>query len=151
MLAELKLLVPAPGTLPAAAKRVGNILGTTKSVAKMNIHIKRVYEVSSPDDGMRILIDRLWPRGMTREKAHIDLWLKEVAPSTELRKWFNHDPEKWLEFKRRYLKELRRQPEAMKHLVEVIGTRRATLLFGAKEERFNDAVALREFIQANGK
>lgn len=151
MLAELKLLVPAPGALPAAAKRVGNILGTTKSVAKMNIHIKRVYEVSSPDDGMRILIDRLWPRGMTREKAHIDLWLKEVAPSTELRKWFNHDPEKWLEFKRRYLKELRRQPEAMKHLVEVIGTRRATLLFGAKEERFNDAVALREFIQANGK
>lgn len=117
----------------------------------MNIHLKRVYEVPSQDDGMRILIDRLWPRGLTKEKAHIDLWLKEVAPSTELRKWFNHDPEKWPEFKRRYLEELRRQPEALEHLIEAIGTRRATLLFGSKEERFNDAVALQEFIHARRK
>jgi uncharacterized protein YeaO (DUF488 family) len=117
----------------------------------MNIRIKRVYEVSSQDDGMRILIDRLWPRGLTKEKAHIDLWLKEVAPSTTLRKWFNHDPEKWPEFKRRYLEELRRQPEPLEHMLEVIGIGRATLLFGAKEERFNDAVALREFIQARGE
>ena len=127
------------------------MLCTTKSVARMNIHLKRVYEVPSQDDGMRILIDRLWPRGLTKEKAHIDLWLKEVAPSTELRKWFNHDPEKWPEFKRRYLEELRRQPEALEHLIEAIGTRRATLLFGSKEERFNDAVALQEFIHARRK
>lgn len=117
----------------------------------MDIHVKRVYEAPSSEDGMRILVDRLWPRGLAKEQVRVDLWLKEVAPSMELRKWFNHKPEKWTEFKRRYLEELRQQPTALERLVEVIGARRATLLFGAKEERFNDAVALREFIQARGK
>ena len=113
----------------------------------MDIRIKRVYETPSPDDGTRILIDRLWPRGLTKERARVDLWFKEIAPSTELRKWFNHEPEKWPEFKRRYLEELGRRTDVLEHLVDVIGAGRATLLFGAKESRFNDAAALMEFIQ----
>ena len=72
----------------------------------MNIQIKRVYEKSDAKDGFRILVDRLWPRGLTKEKAAADLWLKDIAPSTELRKWFNHDPEKWKEFQKKYQKEL---------------------------------------------
>lgn len=117
----------------------------------MDIRTKRIYEAPSPEDGRRILVDRLWPRGLSREKAHVDLWLKEVAPSTELRKWFNHDPEKWEGFKQRYLQELRQQPVALQHLVEAIGSGPATLLFGARETRFNDAVALREFILGRGQ
>lgn len=114
----------------------------------MDIRVKRAYEAASDEDGMRVLVDRLWPRGLTREKAHIDLWLKELAPSTELRKWFNHEPDKWEAFKQRYLQELERQPEAMAHAIATMGRGRVTLLSAAKEERFNNAVALREFILA---
>ncbi len=117
----------------------------------MDIRIKRVYEAPSPDDGMRILVDRLWPRGLGKEKARVDLWLKEAAPSTELRKWFDHDPEKWAEFRQRYRQELEQQPAALERLRELIDSGPVTLLFGAKEERFNDAVALREFMLARGK
>ncbi|MBI3433037.1 MAG: DUF488 family protein [Hydrogenophilales bacterium] len=117
----------------------------------MNIRVKRVYEAPSPDDGMRILVDRLWPRGLAREKAHIDLWLKDLAPSTALRKWFDHDPAKWEEFKRRYLLELQQRPDALAHGIEAMGTGAVTLLFAAREERFNDAVALREFILDRGR
>lgn len=112
----------------------------------MDIRVKRVYEAPSPDDGMRVLVDRLWPRGLARDKAHIDLWLKELAPSTELRKWFNHEPAKWDEFQRRYLQELQQQPTALTHAVEALGAGPVTLLFAAREERFNDAVALRAFL-----
>jgi uncharacterized protein YeaO (DUF488 family) len=114
----------------------------------MDIRVKRVYDPPSPDDGMRVLVDRLWPRGLSREKAHIDLWLKELAPSTELRKWFNHEPEKWDEFRRRYLQELQQQPEALAHAIDAMGTGPVTLVFGAREARYNDAVALRDFILA---
>lgn len=113
---------------------------------RKDIRVKRVYEAPSPDDGMRVLVDRLWPRGLSREKAHVDLWLKELAPSTELRKWFNHDPEKWDEFRRRYLKELQQQPAVLSHAIESMGTGPVTLLFGSKEARFNDAVALQAFL-----
>ncbi len=116
----------------------------------MDIRIKRVYDPPSPHDGMRILVDRLWPRGLSRDKARVDLWLKELAPSTELRKWFNHEPEKWDEFRRRYLQELQQQPEALAHAIDAMGTGPVTLLFGAREARFNDAVALRDFILARG-
>ena len=116
----------------------------------MNIRVKRVYEAPAPEDGMRVLVDRLWPRGLAKEKAHIDLWLKDLAPSTELRKWFNHEPEKWAEFKRRYQLELQQQPDALAHGIEAMGTGPVTLLFASKEARFNDAVALREFILARG-
>lgn len=114
----------------------------------MDIRVKRVYDPPSPDDGMRVLVDRLWPRGLSREKAHVDLWLKELAPSTELRKWFNHEPEKWDEFRRRYLQELQQQPEALAHAIDAMGTGPVTLVFGAREARYNDAVALRDFMLA---
>ncbi|WP_296750253.1 DUF488 domain-containing protein [Thiobacillus sp.] len=117
----------------------------------MELRVKRVYALPSPEDGARILVDRLWPRGLSREKARVDLWLKELAPSTELRKWFNHDPAKWDEFRQRYQQELRQQPAALAQLVELAGTRPVTLLFGAKEERFNDAVVLKAFVLARGR
>jgi uncharacterized protein YeaO (DUF488 family) len=117
----------------------------------MDIRIKRVYEAPSPDDGTRVLVDRLWPRGLAKDKAGVDLWLKELAPSTELRKWFNHEPEKWAEFRQRYRQELALQPAALGRLRELIDSGPVTLLFGAKEERFNDAVALREFMLARGQ
>jgi uncharacterized protein YeaO (DUF488 family) len=117
----------------------------------MDIRVKRVYEAPSSTDGMRILIDRLWPRGLTKEKAHVDLWLKELAPSTALRKWFDHDPAKWEEFQQRYVQELRQQPAALERLTGLIGSGPATLLFGSKEERFNDAVALKAFMLARDK
>ena len=117
----------------------------------MELRVKRVYASPSPEDGARILVDRLWPRGLSREKARVDLWLKELAPSTELRKWFNHDPAKWDEFRQRYQQELRQQPAALAQLIDLAGTRPVTLLFGAKEERYNDAVALKAFILARGR
>ena len=116
----------------------------------MDIRVKRVYEAPSPDDGTRVLVDRLWPRGLAKDKAGVDLWLKELAPSTELRKWFNHEPEKWAEFRQRYRQELALQPAALERLGQLIDDGPVTLLFGAKEERFNDAVALREFMLARG-
>lgn len=117
----------------------------------MDIRVKRVYEAPSPEDGMRVLVDRLWPRGLSKEKAAVNLWLKELAPSTELRKWFGHAPEKWEAFQQRYREELRGQPEALQHLSGLLASGTVTLLFGAKEERFNDAVALKAFILSDRK
>lgn len=110
----------------------------------MRIQIKRVYAEASDEDGKRILIDRLWPRGLTKEKACIDLWLKEIAPSTELRKWFDHDPSKWDEFKKRYLKELKDNREAVQTLKAELKKGRVTLVYGAKDEVHNDAVVIQE-------
>lgn len=117
----------------------------------MDIRVKRVYEAPSAEDGMRVLVDRLWPRGLAREKARVDLWLKELAPSTALRKWFNHEPDKWDEFRRRYRDELLQQPDALAQAIDALGARPVTLLSAAKETRFNDAVALREFILARDR
>lgn len=116
----------------------------------MDIRLKRVYEAPSAEDGMRVLVDRLWPRGLSRDKARIDLWLKELAPSTALRTWFNHEPDKWEEFKRRYLLELQQQPDASAHAIAAMGAGPVTLLFAARDVRFNHAVALRGFILARG-
>lgn len=110
------------------------------------IHVKRVYEKPSRDDGERVLVDALWPRGLTKEKARVDLWLKEVAPSTSLRKWFNHQPGRWTGFKRRYYTELDDKKE-LRLLFEKAKNGDVTLLYGAKEERFNNAVALREYLE----
>jgi uncharacterized protein YeaO (DUF488 family) len=118
-----------------------------KSFEKPNmpIKLKRVYAEPSPTDGTRILVDRLWPRGLTKEKARVDLWLKEVAPSNELRKWFSHDPAKWPEFKTRYRAELKQNPEAVAELKHAAkGT--TTLLFGAKDEEHNEAIVLKELL-----
>ena len=113
----------------------------------MKLEIKRVYIQPTKDDGQRILVDRLWPRGISKEKAQIDVWLKDIAPSNELRKWFAHDPGKWNEFKEKYFKELKSNPEAIKTLSGQLNKNKVTLVFSAKEEKFNNAVALKEFIE----
>ncbi len=115
------------------------------------ITIKRVYDPPSRDDGKRILIDRLWPRGLKKEAAHVDEWMKDIAPSSELRKWFGHDPEKWDEFKQRFFKELQGKQEQLERIVDFAQKGRVTLLFGSKEERFNNASALKEYIEAGMK
>ena len=113
----------------------------------MHIKIKRVYEKGLKSDGFRILVDKLWPRGISKDKANIDLWLKEIAPSDELRKWFGHEPRKWEGFKERYFKELNSKPDTVNKLIEQAGKKEVTLIFSAKEEKFNNAVALKEFLE----
>jgi uncharacterized protein YeaO (DUF488 family) len=110
----------------------------------MKIKIKRVYEKPDKDDGIRILVDRLWPRGLTKEKAGVDLWLKDIAPSTELRKWFGHDPEKWEEFRKRYHHELKWDEEQVSLLKDQMKKGMVTLVYGAKDEKHNQAVILKE-------
>jgi uncharacterized protein YeaO (DUF488 family) len=110
----------------------------------MKIRIKRAYEPAAPSDGFRILVDRLWPRGLAKAKAHIDLWLKEIAPSPELRTWFGHDPAKWKEFRSRYLTELRKKSEEIGQLREKAEEGVVTLLYAAKDEQHNHAVVLLE-------
>jgi len=113
----------------------------------MQIRLKRVYDQPSKQDGARVLVDRVWPRGLKRERARIDHWLRGIAPSTELRKWFGHDPEKWPEFKRRYFSELDRNRDAVTELRKLAGKGRITLVFSARDERHNNAVALKEYLQ----
>lgn len=108
--------------------------------------IKRVYEKPEPEDGTRILVDRLWPRGLTKEKAQIDIWLKNIAPTTELRKWFGHDPEKWEEFKKRYLTELKNNDEQVSILKDEIKKGPVTLIYGAKDEEHNEALFLKNYL-----
>lgn len=108
----------------------------------MNIKIKRVYEKPDKEDGKRILVDRLWPRGLTKEKASVDLWLKDIAPSTELRKWFGHDPSKWEEFKVRYLRELKENIEPVQILRQELKKGKVTILYGAKDEEHNEALVI---------
>lgn len=114
----------------------------------MLIKTKRIYDAPAAGDGFRILVDRLWPRGVKKENARIALWLKEIAPSEELRKWFGHDPAKWAEFKKRYFAELRRQPELLALLRQHARAGAVTLLYSAKDEKHNNAVALLEFLQS---
>jgi uncharacterized protein YeaO (DUF488 family) len=115
------------------------------------IKIKRVYDAPSRGDGKRILIDRLWPRGVKKDEARIDAWMKDVAPSGDLRKWFGHDPEKWGEFKRRFFAELKNKKDLVDQLAGMARKGRVTLLFQSKEERFNNAVALKEYLEARRK
>ena len=110
------------------------------------IKIKRAYLEPEAGDGTRILVDRLWPRGLTKEKARIDLWLNNVAPSTELRKWFGHDIERWEEFKNRYLAELNENKESMAILKEQLNKGNVTLIFGARDELHNEAIILKELL-----
>lgn len=110
----------------------------------MKIRIKRVYEQPDEQDGRRILVDRLWPRGLTKEKAKVDLWLKDIAPSTALRKWFGHDPEKWEAFKERYLAELKNNGEQIRILKQELGKGVVTLVYAAKDEKHNEAIVIQE-------
>ncbi len=109
-----------------------------------SIKIKRVYELPDQHDCRRILVDRLWPRGLTKEKAGIDLWLKEIAPSMELRKWFDHDPGRWEEFKDRYLAELKENHEQIRLLKQELDKGIVTLVYAAKDEEHNQAIVIQE-------
>lgn len=111
------------------------------------IKIKRIYETPSKNDGYRVLVDRLWPRGMSKEKAGVDLWLKDIAPSNELRKWFNHEPQKWSEFKKRYFAEIEEQGGIPAPFKEKIKTGDVTLLYSSKELQINNAIALKEYLE----
>ena len=113
----------------------------------MNITIKRAYEQPDRADGVRVLVDRLWPRGLTKEKANIDLWLKEIAPSTELRKWFGHDPEKWRGFRARYITELRHKDDLVKFLKKKAREKKITLVYGARDQKHNEALVLKKFLE----
>lgn len=115
----------------------------------MKLRIKRVYETPEKADGVRILVDRLWPRGLSRDKAAVDIWLKEIAPSTELRRWYGHQPGRWPEFRRRYFAELDRQPETVAELRGTLGKGSATLLYAARDTRHSHAQALLEYLRAN--
>ena len=110
------------------------------------ILVKRIYEPGAKSDGFRVLVDRLWPRGMSKENAKLDLWLPDLGPSTTLRQWFNHDPAKWDEFLRRYHAELKDKTELVAELKEQVKKRTVTLLYSAKDEAHNQAVALRSYL-----
>ena len=113
----------------------------------MTIKLKRVYEKPEKTDGTRILVDWLWPRGLTKERAALDVWLKEIAPSTELRKWFGHDPKKWKEFRRRYRAELKTHPEEIKTIRSKAQEGTVTLLYGARDQEHNEAAVLQEILK----
>ena len=110
------------------------------------VKIKRIYDLPAPGDGRRVLIDRLWPRGLSRDEARIDEWLKEIAPSDELRKWFGHEPDRWEEFRRRYREELKAHNELLERLRGEARKGTVTLLFAAKDVEHNNAVVLKELI-----
>jgi uncharacterized protein YeaO (DUF488 family) len=111
-----------------------------------NVKLKRAYAPASRSDGRRVLIDRLWPRGVKKTEAKIDEWMKDIAPSTQLRKWFGHDPARWMEFRRRYEAEVRQHPEQLDRLQAFAREGQLTLVFSAHDEEHNDAVVLKELI-----
>ena len=119
---------------------------TVHAVRAEGIQLKRVYAPPAPEDGVRILVDRLWPRGLSKEKAAVDHWMKEIAPSAELRRWFGHDPDRWAEFRRRYMAELRQHTGLLDQIRELASEGRVTLLFGAHDQEHNDAVVLAEVL-----
>ncbi|HEY7550418.1 MAG TPA: DUF488 domain-containing protein [Hyphomicrobiaceae bacterium] len=108
-----------------------------------HLRLKRAYEPPGRDDGLRILVDRLWPRGVSKAQAALDDWMRDIAPSTELRQWFGHDPARWAEFQRRYRAELRQHPQELDRIRALASTQTATLVYGAHDEEHNDAVVLR--------
>lgn len=116
----------------------------------MVIRLKRAYEPPESDDGFRVLVDRLWPRGVSKRAARIDLWLKEIAPSAALRQWFGHDPAKWNEFRARYFRELQKNGAAVEQLMTHARHGTVTLVYGAKDQEHNDAAALKEFLESEG-
>ena len=120
-------------------------------IAAGNLKLKRAYEPAAAHDGTRVLIDRLWPRGVSKQAAAVDLWLKDIAPSTELRKWFGHDPARWAEFQVRYAAEVRKQPEAFAQLRDLARKGPVTLVYAAHDEAHNDAVVLRNLLLGRGQ
>src|SRR5262249_2997628 len=131
----LSIRVAIPGARPMSSR-----------ISADHIRLKRAYEPPASDDGIRILIDRLWPRGVKKTDAAIDEWMKEIAPSTKLRKWFSHDPERWQEFRRRYQTEIRHHPDEFDRLRTLAQRGRITLVFSAHDEAHNDAVVLKDLL-----
>jgi uncharacterized protein YeaO (DUF488 family) len=115
------------------------------------VKLKRVYDPVSRTDGTRFLVERLWPRGLSKERLHATTWLKEVGPSTELRQWFNHDPLKWTRFRTRYFRELDSQPDAWRPLVTAAKRGMVTLLYSSHDEKHNNAIALQEYLRAKAR
>jgi uncharacterized protein YeaO (DUF488 family) len=111
------------------------------------IKIERIYNNPKGNNNFRILVDRLWPRGLSKDKVKVDLWQKDIAPSNSLRKWFGHDDQKWNEFKRRYFKELDKNIDSVNQILDKVKEESITLLYGSKEEKFNNAVALKEYLE----
>ena len=109
---------------------------------------KRIYEDAAENDGYRLLVDRIWPRGVSKEKAQLDDWNKEIAPTNELRKWFGHKPERFSEFKQRYVEELKAQEEELKKIKHVADKQQVCLLYGAKDKEYNQAIVLKEVIES---
>jgi len=114
----------------------------------MTIRVKRVYDRASKEDGTRILVDRLWPRGIRKKDASIDIWLKDIAPSNELRKWFNHDPDKWEQFKSRYFSELDQKAEVVNQIKGRVQEDTLTLVYSASDTKHNNAIALKEYLES---
>jgi uncharacterized protein YeaO (DUF488 family) len=119
---------------------------STPPVPATHIRLKRAYEPPAAEDGVRVLVDRLWPRGLRKSDAGIDRWVKAIAPSTELRRWFGHDPERWNEFRRRYGRELQHHGAELDELRELARQGTLTLVYGARDEAHNDAVVLRDVL-----
>jgi uncharacterized protein YeaO (DUF488 family) len=122
-------------------------LAGRKESAAMRIRLKLAYDDPARNDGNRVLVDRVWPRGVSKEDAELDEWMKEIAPTGELRKWFGHDPDEWDEFKKRYFDELDDREEPVKKLLAMAGEKTLTLVYGAKDEEHNNAVALKEYLE----
>lgn len=127
-------------------KELEAVMKQGQTQAQIHVHVKHVREPASHGDGVRVLIDRLWPRGLTKEKVAADRWIKDVAPSTELRQWFGHDPALWDEFQKRYSAELDTHQEQIKELLELADGKTLTLLFDAKDELHNNAVAMKNYL-----
>jgi uncharacterized protein YeaO (DUF488 family) len=118
---------------------------STRAIAR-NVKLKRAYEKPAPADGTRVLVDRLWPRGLSKEAVSIDHWMKELAPSAELRKWFGHQPSRWVEFRRRYIAELREHAEMLEELKGLARKGPVTLVYAARDQLHNEAIVLREIL-----
>ena len=139
----------APFTLNSVRQRRSlTFLVGTDFGEPMVIKLKRAYEVPESRDGFRVLVDRLWPRGVSKSSARLDLWLKEIAPSATLRKWFGHDPSKWTQFRDRYFEELDKNPKAVEQIRKQVRRGMVTLVYGAKDRERNDAVALKEYLES---
>jgi uncharacterized protein YeaO (DUF488 family) len=117
-----------------------------RKVPAKNVKLKRAYDEPAAPDGVRILVDRLWPRGVTKEVAAIDLWAKDLAPSPELRKWFGHDPDRWTEFRRRYTAEMRQHAEQLDKIRELARHGTVTLIYAARDQEHNEAVIIRDML-----
>ncbi len=113
----------------------------------MNIHLKRVYEPPSDSDGVRLLVERLWPRGLSKDRAKIDVWMRDVAPTPALRRWYQHEPSRWAEFRRRYTAELKANVDQIRDLKKTIGRKKVTFVFASKEEKKNSATVLKAFLE----